>query len=62
MGKRYPLPREIKRRCKKCEVGATKAVKYNLTKSKKQCEVCGTSACRDHSSRLCCDCIEQRIK
>ena len=27
MGKRYQLLGEIKRRCKKCEVGATKAVK-----------------------------------
>ena len=34
IGKRYPLLGKIKRRCKKCEVGATKAVKDNLTKSK----------------------------
>ena len=27
MGKRYQLLGEIKRRCKKCEVGATKAVR-----------------------------------
>ena len=62
IGKRYPLLREIKRRCKKCEGGATKAVKDNLTKSKEQCEVCGTSVCRDHSTQICCDCIEQRNK
>ena len=31
MGKRYSLLGEIKRRCKKCEVGATKAVKDKLT-------------------------------
>ena len=59
---RYPLLGEIKRQCKKCEVGATKAVKNNLTKSKEKCEVCATSACRDHSTRICCDCIEQRKK
>ena len=62
IGKRYQLLEEIKRRCKKCEVGATKAVKDNLTKSKEQCEACGTSVCRDHSTRICCDCIEQRKK
>ena len=62
MGKRYSLLGEIKRRCKKCEVGATKAVKDNLTKSKEQCEACGTSVSRDHLTRICCDCIEQRKK
>ena len=61
-GKRYPLLGEIKLRCKKCEVGATKAVKDSLTKYKKQCEVCGTSVCRDHLTRIGCDCIEQRKK
>ena len=59
---RYPLFGEIKGRCKKCEVGATKALKGNLTKSKEQCEVGDTSVCRDHSTRICCDCIEQRKK
>ena len=59
---RYPLLGEIKRRCEKCKVGATKAVKDNLTKSKEQYEMCGTSACRDESTRICCDCIEQRKK
>ena len=62
IGKRYPLLGKIKRRCKKCEVGATKAVKDNLTKSKEQCKVCGKSVCRDHSTRVCCDCIEKREK
>ena len=60
IGKRYPLLGEIKRRCKKCEIGATKAVKDNLTIFKEQCEVRGTNACRDHSTRICCYCIEQR--
>ena len=50
IGKRYPLLGEIKQRCKKCEVGATKAVKDNLNKFKEQ----------DHSTQICCDCIEQR--
>ena len=60
IGKRYPLLGEIKRRCKKCEIGATKAVKDNLTISKEQCEVRGTNVSRDHSTRICCYCIEQR--
>ena len=60
IGKIYLLLGEIKRRCKKFEVGATKGVNNNLTKSKEQCEVCGTSVCRDHSTQICCDCIEQR--
>ena len=60
--KRYQLLEEIKRRCKKCEVGATKAVKDKLTKSKEQCEVCGTRVCHDCLTRICCDCIEQRKK
>ena len=46
----------------KCEIGATKAVKDNLTKSKEQCEICGTSVCRNHSTRIYYDCIEQRKK
>ena len=60
IGKIYLLLGEIKRQCKKFEVGATKAVNDNLTKSKEQCEVCGTSVRGDHSTQICCDCIEQR--
>ena len=58
-GNRYPWLGETKRRCNKCEIGATKVVKDNLTKSKEQCEVCGTSVCH---TRICGDCIEQRKK
>ena len=57
IGKRYLLLGEIKRWCKNYEVGATKAVKDNLNKSKEQCEVCSTSVCCDHSIRISCDCI-----
>ena len=62
MGKWYPLLGEIKRWCKKCDVAATKAAKDNLTKWKEQCDVCGTIVCGDHSTQICCDCIEQRKK
>ena len=58
-GNRYPWLGETKRWCNKCEIGATKVVKDNLTKSKEQCEVCGTSVCH---TRICGDSIEQRKK
>ena len=55
----YPLQGDIKRRCKNCEKGITKEEKSKLTKSKEQCESCGTSTCRDHSMRICNDCLEK---
>ena len=59
IGKRYSFLGEIKRWCKNCEVRGTKTVKNNLTKSKEQGGVCGTIVCRHHSTRICCDFIEQ---
>ena len=58
--KAFPYPyRDERRRCKNCEKGSSKAEKSNLPKTKEHCESCGISVCRDHSIRMCNDCVNK---
>ena len=58
--KAFPYPyRDERRQCKNCEKGSSKAKKSNLPKTKEHCEPCGISVCRDHSVRMCNDCVNK---
>ena len=48
-----------RRGCRNCEKGSSKAEKSNLPKTKEHCESCRISVCRDHSIRMCNDCVNK---
>ena len=58
--KAFPYPyRDERRRCKNYEKGSSKAEKSNLPKTKEHCQSRGISVCRDHSNRMCNDCVNK---